>query len=588
MADVHLKAIITAVDRLSPVLAKQSRMIRGWSKQFQQAGRGAIPIAAGLGVALGVPARAFMEAEDAATQLQNTLMTKDGIAGGFEQLSKIAIDLGNKLPGTTADFMAMASQLKALGTDTDTLIGGALKASAYLAVVGKPLGVTYDSAAEAVGKLSNAFGIAAQDLVPFTDTVQRALHMGVELEQFQYAMARISGPLKAAGIQGIKVANDMTPLVGMLIKAGISGEEAGTGIKKMIEASIATGKFTGVTGLVKDLEKLNKLPVAEKMAKFGDLFGEMHAGKAAIVAAGGYEKMVEQMGNMSDLNQKIANSQKTLSFQWDAATGTFTNAMVAFADSYAPELKDLAKTFNEMSEKVGKWVKENKPLINTVIKVALGFVGLKLALAGIGWVLGSVSNMFLMFRTAIMVVTGALKILGMILRFGTPFGIFLTALAIAAPFIIANWDKISVWIKATWDKTVTWLASKWSWFVASYAQIKDRINVATQQAAEFFKGIWQGAIDWVAEKFQGLVGIVSSIAQGISGLFSGIPSANGMTLPGQGIQRPAINTGSRFQGSLDINHVGAPAGFRASPVKSKGPMRVNQNVGYNYSVTGLY
>lgn len=566
MSDFSLRAIITAVDKLSPVLAKQSRAIRAWSKGFKQAGAGAVPMAVGLGAGLAVATREFMQLENASTQLQNTLMTNDGVAAGFEELSKIAIDLGNRLPGTSADFFAMASQLKALGVTTDSLMGGALEAAANLAVVGKPLGVTYDQAAESIGKLSNAFGIADKDLIEFADTIQKSLHLGIELEQFQYGMARISGPLKAAGMQGLQVAKDMTPLLGMLIKAGVSGEEAGTGIKTMITAAISENRFTGVRGLVADLEKLNKLPVAEKMAKLGDLFGEQHAGKAAIVAAGGYAELVKQMEKQASLQQRINNSLGTLTNLWDAATGSFQNVLAAFAESYAPELKDLATELNGIAGKAMGWVNANKPMINTAVKAAAIFVGVKLALMGVGVALAFVSRLMLM----------------------NPIGLFLQALAYAAPLIYANWDAITAFIKTNWDKTVAWLASKWGYFVASYAGIKDRINEITQQAADYFKDIWQGAIDWVSNKFSGLFGVVSSISNVASGMMSGIgsafPSANGMSLPGQA--RKPIVSNHGFKGSLDINHQNAPAGFRASPVQSKGPVRVNQNVGYNFMVTG--
>ena len=535
MGDFTLKAIITAVDRLSPVLAKQSRAIRSWSKSFKQAGAGAVPMAVGLGAGLAVATREFMQLEDASTQLQNTLMTNDGVAAGFEQLSKIAVDLGNRLPGTSADFFAMASQLKALGVTTDSLIGGALEAAANLAVVGKPLGVTYDQAAESIGKLSNAFGIAAKDLVPFADTVQRALHMGVELEQFQYGMARISGPLKAAGMQGLQVAKDMTPLLGMLIKAGVSGEEAGTGIKTMITAAVSANRFTGVKGLVADLEKLNKLPVAKKMEVFGKLFGEMHAGKAAIVAAGGYAELVKQMEKQASLQQRINNSLGTLTNLWDAATGSFQNVLAAFASSYAPELKELATSLNSIASKALDWVNANKAMINTAVQMAAVFVGVKLAFYAVGVALAFVSRLMLM----------------------NPFGLFLQAVALAAPVIMAHWGEIT----------------------------------------GFFKSNFGGAIDWVIAKWQSLVAMVSSgievfanAIHGVQSMFSSvgnmIPSANGMSLPGQAIQRKPIVSNHGFKGSLDINHVNAPAGFRASPVQSKGPVRVNQNVGYNFMVTG--
>lgn len=524
-----LKAIITAVDKLSPTLRNISRNTRAWSREFEKAGRGAIPMAAGLGAAMLIPARAFMGAEDAATQLQNTLMTRDGLAGGLEELKKISTELGNKLPGTTADFLQMASTMKALGVSTESLIGGSLQAAAYMAVVAKPLGVTYDQAAESIGKLGRAFGISGKEMVPFADTLQRALHMGGDLEQMQYAMSRIAGPLKMLGKQGLGTANEMVPLVALLSQAGLQGEAIGTGIQNMIESLTAKGQYDGVQSLVNYLEQIHKLAPKIQLEKLSDLFGQ-HATKASIIGAGGYNQTLKDMANQANINQRVANSLKTLTNVWDAATGTFTNAMAAFADKYAPELKKLAEGLNKLSENSQKWIDKNGPMIKTIVELAAGFVGVKLAVLGVGFALAFVSKLMSM----------------------TPLGLFLNAMAIAVPLLITYWDKIPA----------------------------------------LLGGLWDGIIDRWSLKIESFVNFVSDIAASVRSLFSGIgdmiPSSHGMSLPGQSIQRKPIVSNNSFKGSLDINHLNAPQGFRAAPVKSRGaPFRVEQNVGYNWSVTGM-
>lgn len=565
MADYNLRAIITAVDKLSPVLKTQARHIRSWSRSFKQAGSGAVPMAAGLGAAMLIPARAFMQAEDAATQLQNTLMTSNGLSSGFKELSAVAVDLGNKLPGTTADFLAMGSQLKALGVDTDTLIGGALKASAYLAVVGKPLGVTYETAAESVGKLANAFGIAKNDLLPFADTVQRALHLGIDLTQLQYAMARVSGPLKSMGMQGLKVANDMVPLVSMLVQAGVSGEDAGTGIRAMINAQIKAGRFTGVKSLVADLEAMDKLNPADKLAKFTDLFGEPHAGKASIIAAGGFAEMVKKMEAQASLTQRVNNSLGTLTNLWDAATGTFTNAMVAFANSYAPQLKQLAQSINDISGSLQGWVSANGPAVITALQMVGALAAVKLAMYGVGVALAFVSKLMTM----------------------NPLGLFLQAVALAVPLIIALWGPVGDVFKKVIDE-VTYKFIDFHMFVKTSASL---ISDSLQQAADYFKSAFGSAIDWVSNKFSAFTGALSNIGSAVSSMFAGLgsvlPPTNSMTLPGKAIARSPIVGSQKLSGVLDINHNNAPAGFRAAQPKTRGPFKINQNVGYNWSVTGL-
>lgn len=492
MADFNLRAIISAVDKLTPTLRQITQSTSRWRRQMNTAGAGGIQMAAGLTAALALPARAFMEAEDASTQLKNTLMTSNGVSAGFEQLSKIAIDLGNKLPGTTADFMAMASQLKALGVSTETLTGGALKATAYLAVVGKPLGVTYESAAEAVGKLGNSFGIAANDLLPFTDTLQRALHMGIKLDEMQYAMARVSGSLKTMGKQGLSVANDMVPLVAMLIKNRVSGEEAGTGLKTMINAAIKAGKFTTIPNLVKDLEKLNKLSPSVKLQKFEKLFGKEHAQKAAIIAAGGYGEMIKQMQQQASLQQRINNSLGTLRNLWEAATGTFTNAMVAFTEAYAPQLKSLADSINNISTNLLDWAKANPKTIKTIIMMAGAFVALKLG--------------FLAAAAGLGVFTALMRT--------NPFLLLLQGLVIAVPLIYENWDNIIKYFKTSAPSIVEAINN----IIPAISRITEDLSIAFEALKPVFNAFQEG-LSWA---FEIIVPIAKTMIDGLTAVFGAI------------------------------------------------------------------
>ena len=245
MSNFNLRAIISCVDRLSPVLRAQARQLNAWKRQFEAAGRGAIPMAAALGAAIIAPAKAFADLEAASLHLQTVLMGKNGISTGFEEIQKQAIKLGNALPGTTEDIMLMASALKSKGLSVETLTSGTIEATAYLGVVGEKVGVTYLSAAEALGTLSNTMGIAGKDSTKFADSLARTLNIGVDLTDMQYAMSRIAGPLRMVGKIGLQAANEVIPMIGLLDRMGIKGEAAGTGLNELFSVAIKKGKFTG-------------------------------------------------------------------------------------------------------------------------------------------------------------------------------------------------------------------------------------------------------------------------------------------------------------------------------------------------------
>lgn len=555
----NLRAIISATDKLSPILKAQTRQLNAWKRQFAAAGKGAIPMAAGLGAAVMIPARAFVEAENAATQLKNTLMNKDGVSEGFAELSKISVELGNQLPGTTADFMSMASQLRSLGVSAEAISGGALKATAYLAVVGKGVGVTYESAAEAVGKLGNAFGIASGDLVSFADTLQRTLHMGVDLSEMQYAMSRVSGILKGVGKSGLGVANELAPLVAMLIKSGVSGEEAGTGISKMIQVAAAKGKFTTIPNLVKDLEAMNKLSPSKKLEKFKDWFGEEHMKKALIIAGGGYKETLAYMEKQASMQIRINNSLGTLGALWEAAAGTFTNAMVAFATAYAPELKQLTQAISDISTKLLAWSDANGSTIKMALKTAAAFVGMKLG--------------FLAAAAGLSVLTAIART--------NPILLLIQGIAIAAPLIYENWGKIIEFIKNSWQAGLEWLDKQFQTFV-------DGLLTAVNAIRSMFNF---SDIKVTLPKLSGPPAGEAKPATGASGFFANAEAADGsMALPG--VKSPAqvqrdhdarkrmAKTGTAaVKGAIDVNFNNAPQGMRVEQSKG-GNVAVKPNVGY--------
>jgi len=524
----NLRAIISCVDRLTPVLNAQSRQIRAWGRQFERAGRGAIPMAAGLAAAVLIPARAFMEAEDAATQLKSVLMTRDGLSGGFEDLMKIATDLGNKLPGTTADFAHMATVMKANNLNTSVLINGGLKAAAYLAVATKGLGETYDTAAVGIAKISNVFSVADSDLVGLADTMQRVVHMGVGIDDFVQAMSKAGGPLKGLKVQGLEVANQMAPLIAMLVQSGVEASEAGTGLKKMISEAAGEGKFTSIANLVKDLQKASKLKMTKLFPEFTERFGAEHASKALIISTGNYAEMVKKMKNQADLQMRINAALGSLTNLWDAATGTFTNAMVAFATAYAPEMKQLAQSINDVSGSLQTWATNNGPAIKMVLEMAGAFVALKLALWGSS----------LAFRVLNGVMATNIWIL------------LLSAIVTLAPLIYENWGAICDFFKTAWQGTTNGTKSIFdnftNWLTSCWTNFSDWIMLKITAVGEWFKNlipesvvaVFSGIIDQITAKFNAFVAFIKSGISGIQSVISGISNffgqtPNGMRPPGQ-------------------------------------------------------
>ncbi|MBD9362774.1 phage tail tape measure protein [Methylomonas fluvii] len=545
--DFELKALITAVDKLSPTLRVMSKNLNVFRRQLNLVGQGAPLFGAGFAASLAMPARAFAEFESAGVALQNTLMNKNGVAAGFEALNKVAVELGNKLPGNTADFQRMATVMKANSMDTNTLINGGLKAAAYLGVATKELGETYDSSALGIAKISNVFGVANQDFVALADTMQRARHIGVGFEDFTSAMSKAGGPLKALKVQGIEVANALAPMVALLTQAGIDPSEAGTGVKEMISAAARVGKFTTVENLVKDIEKMAKLNPAKLFSTFEKTFGKEHASKAMVLAAGGYGDMVKKFADQGDVYQRVNNSLGTLSNTVDTLSGTLENMQARLGGTYAPQLKQLSGGLTEAAEKMAGFINDHPQAVMTMIKTAGALVGLKVAAWGLAGGIG--------------VLNTAMKM--------NPLMILAQAAVVAAPLIIDNWDTIV-----------------------------GRFKSGIANIVDFFKPLkemLQYMVDWVTDNE--FLRFIGSIPQYFGeSVMKALPKLPDLSVQGSGDMRPPGFHKQSLLGagngavSVKVSFENAPSGLRVAPVQTSGiaqakPVNVGyRTVGTNYGI----
>jgi hypothetical protein len=523
-----LRAIISAVDRLSPVLRQQQRNIGAWQRQFGKVGKGAIPMAVGLAGAMSLPAKAFMDVESSTKNLQNTLMTKDGLMAGFKEISAIAVELGNKLPGTVADFNNMAVAMHSAGMKAGVIVNGGLKAAAYLGLVTKDIGGGYDQAADSMARLGVAFKIADSDMVGFADTIARTINLGAGFDDVNYAMARVSGSLAGMGLQGAGVAKSILPVIAMLNQIGIKGESAGTGLGELFRV-VAPKHPKSIEAIINGLVKLKKQHPQQLIETFTKIFGKEHGMKLLPLAdPGAYANMVKRFEEMASLEQKVANTLGGLAAILDAASGTFQSAMAIFGAAYAPEIKATADAFNRLSASMGEWFSSYGSTIKIVLETVAAFTGYKLAALGVAFGLGLVKTAFNVL------VSGT--ILGRILLLGQ-------LVAALAPTVYENWGKITGFLKDTFGSSIDWIMNKWD----------------------------------------SLKGILLSV----SNLFG---SSNGMTLPGgqspaqiqrdYDVRKRMAQSSAPNRAVLEINHNNAPKEFRAVPVQSRGPWAVNQNVGY--------
>lgn len=379
--------------------------------------------------AMKSPISAFMEAEDAGKRLKNALSDKNGVAQGFEQVNKLAEQLGAKLPGNTADFQNLFSALKDNGLTAQSILTGTGAAASYLAV---QLKMPFEEAGVFAAKVGKAAGIASKDMMAFMDVIQKTSSMGVTATEMQYAFARAGGALQGAGLQGLKHAEGMSVIFSEMIRGGLSGETVGTNMaaitqsltdynlqltdkassaKKMlnglgVELSLfqknAEGKqvLKGPREMIQELEKLNKLTDKQRGSALKDLFGGgqdfQMVQKMMAMGVAGFDKAQAEMNNKLSLKKKVEEQLKSLTNIFESMQGNIENMFAVLGKSIAPELSAMAKGFSELVQNLQAFAEKHPQITKMATGLAL-VTGSTLAVGGtatmgLGMAMNAASN----------------------------------------------------------------------------------------------------------------------------------------------------------------------------------------------------
>lgn len=389
--------------------------------------QGAAIAATGSGVM-----RIFMQQEESANNLKIAMMKADGTFGKFNEIGKIADQLGTDLPGTREDFYKLAKAMKMQGVSDDTLINNGLKTSAKLNVL---LDMDQEAGGEFFAKMMEAHGLSEAELGTSADDLQRAMFAaGMNKEDMYGAMTYYASKVRSMGLTGRENSQKIFAIEGLAAQQGLEGTAFGTNFtemlnrmskgpkmiaeaKKGMKAEAAEimeksgvkfnfwdkkGNFKGIDAMVKELEKLEVI-----RKKFGDqaaedvadaLFGEQGKRVATLLASkgtAGLQDFLKKMKDQASLEERVKQKTKTLSAALEALGGAWESAVGNVGAVFADDIKQFAKLLQSTVEKYTPLIEQNKALIKTVAGAIAGFIGFKLAVSGMAIVTSSVISPFL-------------------------------------------------------------------------------------------------------------------------------------------------------------------------------------------------
>jgi len=586
MAEFELKALITGVDKLSPALSRMQKNIRGFKRQAEDASKGGLALAGGLAAGLTISMKSYADQENAATGLKVAMMQANGEVGNsFEKINKLAVGLGNQLPGTTADFQNMMQMLVRQGIPAENILGGVGKATAYLAV---QLKKTPEAAAEFAAKMQDATGTASDDMMGLFDTIQKAFYLGVDDTNMLSFFTKTSSVLKMVNKDGLAAARGLAPISVMMDQMGMQGESAGNALRKIIQSGLSVkkvkdvnkvlasqklginldftdgkGSFGGLDNLFKQLSKLRKLTDVKRTGVLKALFGD-DAETLQVVNAlidkgkDGYDQIQQKMNRQASLNNRVQAQLGTLTNLWEAMTGTATNGLAAIGGAFAGDTKKLTIWLGDLGERFTKFADENPRVIRGVFGLAAGLTVLKLGFMGVG---------------------GAISIVSRILSM-SPIGMIVTGIAMAAGLIISNWDVVGPYFKKLWG-FVQPIFSDWMHW-AKMAFDWSPLGLVVNNwgpVVQWFQDMWaklKPIIEWFTDGASDTVAAANAAQWGGGGY-----GAYGTGVPGSGYNPYQIQQGgaAKPQGTITVQFKDAPQGMSVTDSRASG-IDVQHDVGY--------
>lgn len=525
------------------------------------AGNGAGMVATGVatGATMMAPVRAYADSENAATQLAASMMGPGAkVLPEYEQINRMAVSLGDKLPGTTADFQNMMTMLRRQGMSAQAILGGLGEATAYLGV---QLRMAPTDAAEFAAKLQDATQTSEKDMMALTDIIQKGFYAGVDSENMLQGFSKIGSAMDIIHQKGITAAKTFAPLLVMADQASMAGESAGNAYRKIFQATLNNkkigkandalsgtgitlnfqnkkGQFAGLENLYAQLAKLKKITDdGKRQSVLNTLFGDDAETLQALnimISKGieGYRETAAKLDNQATLRERVDASLKTLANRWDAAGGSFTNAMSAIGATVAPDLKRLVDWLGNLASALGTFVQKHPQITAALFKMAAGFA---IVTAGIGAALlifaSTIGPMLLMrmamnkmglqaftsfglVRKAISMVGNGVLWLGR-LMFANPILAVIGLIAAGAlliwqnwdtlgPKLAALWDGISTKVSSVWTAIRTYISTKWGEIVADAKALPARFQEAGSQMID-------GLMAGISQKWDAIKNKLSSL-----------------------------------------------------------------------------
>ncbi|MFV2949636.1 phage tail tape measure protein, partial [Pseudomonas japonica] len=497
MADrFQLKALITGVDKLSPVLQGVRKNAAILRKQLNNSGLGKITFGEALqGGAIAAPfvmgVKAAMGFESAMADVKKVVNFET--PEQFKAMSDDVLGLSERLPMAAegiAQIVAAGGQSGIAREELNRFAEDAVK-----------MGVAFDQTAEQSGQMMakwrTAFKMNQDEVVTLADQINYLGNTGAASTGQISEIITAIGPLgEVAGVNAAQLAAMGSTLAGV----GIAQDVAATGIKNFMltltagtaatksqkEAfkslrldtnEIAKGMQTDSEGTInKILQTLAKVDKAKQAAVLTQLFGKESVGAIAplLTSLGTLQKNFKSVGDATQyagsMGAEYAARAATTQNAMQLLQNKVTRLGISVGSMLLPPFNDFLDTVGPLVSQVTSLAVAHPGLIKGILGAAVGFTVLRLAAAG------ATAMLTLMNGVASM----------------SPIGLVVRGIAIAAGLVIANWSTIGPYFQRVWSMIEAPAMRVWGWIKTAFSWTPlGQVIANWGPLTEFFGATWE-------------------------------------------------------------------------------------------------
>lgn len=497
MADkFQLKALITGVDKLSPMLGGIRKNAMGLRKQLNSSGLGKIGFMEALqGGALAAP---FVMGVKAAIGFESAMADVKKVVNfespdQFKQMGQDVRNLSKELPMSAEGIAAIYAAGGQSGIAREEL--GAFAQDAV------KMGIAFDTTAEESGsmmaKWRTAFKLNQTEVVALADKINLLGNTGAANTGQISKIVTAIGPLgEIAGLNAGQIAAMGASLAGV----GIAEDVAATGMKnfaltltagtaatksqkeafkalRLDSASIAKGMSTDSEGTInKVLKSLAHVEKSKQAAVLTQLFGKESVGAIAplLTNLDTLQKnfaMVGKEGKFAgSMEAEYASRAATTANAMQLTMNRATDLGIAVGTALLPPFNDFLQQIGPLISGVSDLAAANPWLIKGLIGAAVGFGVLRLA---------TVAS------------TVALSVMNAVATM-SPIGLVVRGVAIAAGLLMANWSLVAPYFKAIWVQIEAPAMRVWGWMQQAFAWSPlGQVIANWHPLTELFASIWE-------------------------------------------------------------------------------------------------